>query len=290
MASHYVNPQDVWDLFYTIYDGNEFACAGALGNMQAESGFYSDNAENLWNQLTGHSDEWLTQGINDDSITEAEFLQRSWYVNAYGFGYGLSQWTDETRRRKLWDFTKDNGLDIDSQIGQFNYIRWEWLDEDSHYHQFLPYMKTVGTIYQATKYYCDNYEVGTWNSDRLTYAIHWYDQFAGGGGGGDYYIDLHKTGNGTATVSPTTANQGDTITLYVQPDPGEILEELEATGARTGQSVAVAFQTGYQTFSMPNESVYIRVKFSGESPVPPTPTITGKMPLYMMLKRRQRIW
>ena len=290
MASHYVNPQDVWDLFYEIFDGNEYACAGALGNMQSESGFYSDNAENLWNELTGHSDEWLTQGINDDSITEAQFLQRDWYVNDYGFGYGLSQWTDETRRKKLWDYTIEQGYDIDSQAQQFAYIRWEWLDEDSHYHRFLPYMKTVGTIFQATRYYCDNYEVGSWSTTRVTNALYWYNTFAGGGPGGNYYCDLYKTGNGVATVSPTIANQGDIITLYVQPDAGEILEELEATGTRTGQSVAIAFQTGYQTFIMPDEGVFIRVKFSGTPPVPPTPTTTGKMPLYMMLKRRQKIW
>ena len=57
MASHYVDPSAIWNLFMEIYDGNEYASAGAMGNMQWESGLYSDQAENKWNDMTGHSDE-----------------------------------------------------------------------------------------------------------------------------------------------------------------------------------------------------------------------------------------
>ncbi len=285
MASHYINPQDIWNLFYAIYAGNEYACAGAMGNMQAESGLYSDNAENVWNTMTGHSDEWLTDGINNGTITEAEFLQTSWYVNAYGFGYGLSQWTDETRRRKLWDYTKGSGLDIDSQQGQFNYITWEWTDSNSHYHQYLPYMQRVTNLYDATRYYCDNYEVGQWNSDRLTYAQNWYNLYAGSAG--NYRTYLYVNGDGTATVSPITANYNDSVTLTVTPASGESLVDIIAVGLSTGQSVALYVQTGSQVFSMPNEDIAITVTFTGSPPHPPPPVPTdNKMPLYMMLKRR----
>ena len=289
MASHYINPQDIWNLFYAIYAGNEYACAGAMGNMQAESGLYSDNAEDLWNQLTGHSDEWLTHGINNGTINETEFLQTSWYVNAYGFGYGLSQWTTESRRKKLWDFTIDSGLDIDSQQGQFDYITWEWTDQDSYYNQFLPYMQSVRSLASATRYYCDHYEVGTWNTQRLTYAQNWYDIFAGGGGGGQYYLSLAVTGNGNATLYPRTANQGDTITLDVQPASGETLLDIVARCVTSGQAVALYVQTGPQTFSMPNDDVSVVVSFSGTSPPTPVP-IKSTFPLFLMKRKRRPIW
>ena len=289
MSSHYINQQDIWNLFYTIYDGNEYACAGAMGNMQAESGLYSDNAENLWNTRTGHSDEWLTDGINNGTITKAEFLQRSWYVNAYGFGYGLSQWTDETRRTKLWEFTKDQGLDIDSQVGQFNYITWEWTNSQSHYNQYLSYMKNCTTVEQATRYYCTHYEVGAWNIDRLTYAQNWYNTFAGHTTD-TYIIDLQTIGNGTATVSPTIAEQGDTITLDVTPALGENLIDIEARTMSTGQAVAIAVQTGTQTFPMPNDNIYIIVTFSGTPPVPPPAPVKKKYPLFLITRKRRILW
>lgn len=285
MASHYINPQEIWDLFYAIYDGNEYACAGAMGNMQVESGLCSDNAENLWNEMTGHTDEWLTDGINNGTISEDEFLQRSWYVNAYGFGYGLSQWTTEDRRKKLWDFTIDQGYDIDSQEQQFAYIRWEWLDESSYYHQFLPYMKNCTSIYEATRYYCSRYEGGTWTSLRNTYATNWYNTFAGQPHS-DYYIELTVNGNGTATVVPMRANAGDNIELTVTPNTGETLIDINAIGMTSGQSIAIPVQTGTQFFLMPSESIFLDVTFSGTPPVPP-PVQTSKMPLYMMLKQRR---
>lgn len=289
MASHYINPQDIWNLFYAIFDGNEYACAGAMGNMQAESGLYSDNAEDSWNEATGHTDAWLTDGINNGTITEAEFLQRSWYVNDYGFGYGLSQWTDETRRKKLWDYTIDSGLHIDSQQGQFDYITWEWTSTDSYYNQFLPYMKNAPNIESATRYYCQHYEVGSWNTDRLTYATIWYNTFAGGGGGGDYYISLSTTGNGIASVYPRTANQGDTITLDVQPASGETLLDIDARCVSSGQAVALYVQTGTQTFPMPDDNVRILVSFSGTSPPTPTP-FKSTFPLFLMKRKRRPLW
>lgn len=38
MASHHVSEQKVWDFFVSLFNGNEYAAAGACGNMQSESG------------------------------------------------------------------------------------------------------------------------------------------------------------------------------------------------------------------------------------------------------------
>ena len=237
MASHYINPQDIWNLFYDIYGGNEYACAGAMGNMQAESGLYSDNAENSWNSLTGKTDEWLTQEINTGQIDLNTFLQRSWYVNRYGFGYGLSQWTDSARRTKLWNFTIDQGLDIDSQVGQFNYIRWEWLDSSSHYHQYLNYMMNCTTVLQATRYYCEHYEVGAWNQSRYTYAQNWYNTFAGSHGSGNP-ITVVVSGNGTGYTVPTHGEYLDPIAVYFTAGSGDTCTDLEVRETVSGMSIA----------------------------------------------------
>lgn len=280
MASHHVSEQKVWNFFMSIFGNNEYAAAGACGNMQHESGLFSDNAENAWNNLTGHSDEWLTQNINDGTIDLTEFLQRSWWVNSYGFGYGLSQWTDTTRRTMLWNRTRGVGLDIDNEDAQLNYIRWEFTDTSSYYNQFLQGMIDCTSVEEATRYYCANYEVGAWSSNRLTFANYFYNTY-GSGATGDYRIFLTVDGNGTATVVPPTVNTGDTYDLTCTPASGETLLDIIAVETDTGMSVAIPVQTGTQTIPFNSSSdISIRVIFSG---TPPTPTRYDehRMPIWM---------
>ena len=282
MASHHASEQLVWDTFMSIFGGNEYAAAGACGNMQAESGLYSDNAENSWNSMTGHSDEWLTERINDGRIDLTEFLKRDWWVNAYGFGYGLSQWTDTTRRTRLWDWTITAGYDIDSVERQLAYITWEWTDSSSYYNRFLNDMKAMTSIEDATRYYCKHYEVGQWTSARLTYAERFYSTYATG----TMHISVSVAGNGIATVDDYFPQAGDTITLTCTPASGETLIDIEGRTI-SGYSVALDPTLLQQTFTMPNESIVIYVTFSG---TPPTPVITANkrkhMPIWMYPYRR----
>ena len=284
MASHYIQPREIWDLFMGIFANNEYAAAGAMGNMQEESGFYSDNAENAWNRKFGLTDEWLTENINNGTITLTQFLQRSWWVNDYGFGYGLSQWTDTTRRTMLWDYTIDSGADIDDKQAQFSYIEWEWLSQDSYYSQFTAYMRNATSVEDACRYYCAHYEVGSWNSRRLTYANNWYNTFATQGGNNIY---VQPTGNGTAYVDVQHPIDGQNFTLYAYPNSGEELLDITAQDAH-GQWVALSLTTvqtlPYDETNWGNR-LTIYVEFSGVTPPPPPPPPPyrekKKMPIWM---------
>ena len=284
MASHHVSEQKVWDFFMSLFNNNAYASAGACGNMQWESGLYSDNAENTWNDLTGKSDEWLTTNINNGTINLATFLQRSWWVNAYGFGYGLSQWTTTTRRTRLWERTIDNGLDIDDEDAQLAYIYWEfteggWQDVRTH-------MIGATSVYTATRIYCSEYEVGGWNEKRYTDAngnkgaMYFYNTYSGSTG---YHINVNTTGNGTAFVVPTVVDIGDTYDLTVTPASGESLIDIVATEDATGMYVAIPVQTGTQTILMNSASnITIDVSFTGIPPTPPIPVEEdGNMPIWM---------
>lgn len=288
MASHYINPAEIWDMFYDIYDGNEYACAGAMGNMQYESGLYSDNAENSWNSLTGKTDEWLTQEINNGNISLQDFLRRDWWVNRYGFGYGLSQWTDSSRRTKLWEFTIDRGLDIDSKQGQFDYICWEWTNTDSPYYNLLDDMKAMTSYEQAARFYCNRYEVGSWNYLRKDYAEHWYDTFAGQSGG-QYHIYCSSTGNGTCYAIPNTHDAliGETFTIYCDPALGESFVSVSAHD-RQGYSVAID-NIPMQTYNAENfpYDIWVEAVFTGVTPPPPPPP-----PHYdeLLAQHRMKIW
>lgn len=266
MASHHVSEQKVWDKFMQIFDNNEFATAGACGNMQHESGLYSDNAENEWNERFGHTDEWLTQNINDGSIDLSEFLQTSWWVNDYGFGYGLSQWTDTTRRTLLWNRTIDDGLDIDDEDAQLDYIEWEFTE--GAYTDVRTGMIQCTTVEEATRYYCSEYEVGAWNDNRLTYAEYFMLTY----GSGANTIHVSSTGNGTAYVDNEHPLDGADFVLTATPAYGETLIDITATDSH-GYSIAmdvIPVRT-YQYNAGWGKNIYISVEFSGETPPPPPP-------------------
>ena len=288
MASHHVSEQKVWDFFVNLFNGNEYAAAGACGNMQHESGLYTDNAEYDWNNTTGYSDEWLTTRINNyitltnPYIDLATFLQRSWWVNDIGFGYGLSQWTGSGRRTMLWNRTIDQGIDIDNEDAQLAYIRWEFTE--GSYQSVRSNMIQATSVEQATRIYCNQYEVGSWSRNRLTYANRFYNTYHSTTG--DYHIYVSVTGNGTAYVVPTTVNIGDDYVLTVTPASGESLVDIVAREIDTGLSVAVAVQTGSQTIPMrSNSDIQIDVTFTGTTPPPPPPP-----PVYKTEKTGMPIW
>ena len=286
MASHHVSELKVWNFFMGLFNGNEYAAAGACGNMQWESGLYSDNAENSWNKKFGLTDEWLTEQINTGQMTLATFLQQSWWVNNYGFGYGLSQWTDTTRRTKLWnDFTIGQGYNIDDEDKQLDYIEWEFTSPNSHYSQFRQGMIDAQSIHEATVYYLNNYEIGAWNDKREEYAKHFYYTYGSSAG---LSIQTGSTGNGTISVSDRTPQAGDTITLRCIPAAGETLLDIEARIISSGQAMALSV-TEIQTFPMPNESVYIFATFSGTTP--PTPYPPQPYPPYIInTSKSMPIW
>ena len=298
MASHHVSEQKVWDFFVSLFNGNEYAAAGACGNMQSESGLYSDNAENAWNDMTGHSDAWLTTRINNNltgaspTISLSEFLQKSWYVNSYGFGYGLSQWTSSGRRTGLWNRTIDVGIPIDDEDVQLSYVAYEF---NNAYSSVKTAMIAATSVDEATRIYCRRYEGGSWNQTRLDNANYFYNTYSGTSTG-QYNIYVSVTGSGTAYVNPTSVDVGDTYDLTVTPASGESLVDIVAREIATGLAVAIAVQTGTQTIPMrSNSDIQINVEFTGTTPPPPppppVPPVTGfrkHMPIweYPRFKRR----
>lgn len=278
MASNRLSDQDTWNFFYDLFGGNEYACAGACGNMMWESGLYTDNAENKWNDKTGHSDEWLTDRINNNLtgatpvVTLSEFLQRSWYVNSIGFGYGLSQWTSADRRTRLWNRTIGNGIPIDNHQAQLDYIRWEF---ENGWSTVRTQLMRATSVYEATKIYCNGYEGGAWTSTRLTYAQDFYDRFAGTGSG--YTINIIIDGNGDAfanmhlqdlTNRIYRAEAGEDVFIHAIAGAGDYF--LLWTSDYGGAVIDV--DTNLNTFfTMPASRVDITAHFTGTTPEPPTP-------------------
>ena len=93
--------QIIWN-FLKSKDLNDFAAAGIMGNLQAESGLRSNNLEDNKNVSLG-SDEEYTQKVDNGTYP---------YFITDNAGYGLAQWTTSDRKRKLYNICQANNKSI----------------------------------------------------------------------------------------------------------------------------------------------------------------------------------
>lgn len=90
---------------------NDYAVAGIMGNLYAESGLISTNLQNNFEGSLG-SDAEYTSKVDNGEYDKEDFM----YDSA---GYGLAQWTYYTRKAALYDFAKIKGAsigDLDMQL------------------------------------------------------------------------------------------------------------------------------------------------------------------------------
>lgn len=91
---------------------NDFAAAGIIGNMFAESSLQSNNLQNTFNTKYNLNDRDYTSKI-DNGLMD--------FVND-GSGYGLCQWTYPSRKKGLLDYAKKKGVSISNLQMQLEYF------------------------------------------------------------------------------------------------------------------------------------------------------------------------
>lgn len=290
-----------FDFFKELFDGNEYAAAGACGNMMWESAMLTNNAENAWNNKTGYSDDWLTTRLNnyitrtEPYIDLATFLQKDWYVNPIGFGYGLSQWTAEARRIELWNRTIAIGIPIDDLTAQKEYIRAEFTGNASsgNYAGVRTAMANARTVREATQIYCRQYEGGGWSEKRYTYAMDFYNTYAGSSSGFPIHITIDGNGKSWASVNELEvyyAEAGTNVQLAAIPNDDDyfLLWTVDyPSSLQLDEPVTVA--NNY--FTMPNSKVDLTAHFTGDTPEPPPYPPIPPTPLRYPVKRKgMPIW
>lgn len=96
----------------------------------------------------------------------------------------------------------------------------------------------------------------------------------GGGGGssasGDYSVGVSRTSNGSVSVNPTRADEGDTVTVTVRPHKGYELDKLTVKDA-DGRTIRVTDAGGGKfTFTMPDGKVTVEAAFKAVTAEPET--------------------
>lgn len=108
-VSEGTNEERIW-CFLKEKGLNDYAAAGVMGNLYAESGLSPINLENYYEDKLGMNDAEYTAAVDNGTYTE--------FVTDKA-GYGLAQWTYHTRKAGLLDYAKSKGAsigDLDMQL------------------------------------------------------------------------------------------------------------------------------------------------------------------------------
>lgn len=141
---------------------NHAVTCGIMANIQAESGFMPNNLENSANMVWGVSDEEYTKRVIDGTVTRDDFVNQKWSDEKgeeHLAGYGLVQWSYDTRKAGLYDFLLENGFAIDSLIGQIRYLDKE-LQElfPTIYKSFTETNDDIGSAATSAYIWCTQFE------------------------------------------------------------------------------------------------------------------------------------
>ena len=110
--------------------------------------------------------------------------------------------------------------------------------------------------------------IHTGSTGNRTYTAHWRYNGSGSGGSSSYPITVpSKTENGTVTVSPRSAEKGDSVTITVKPDSGYVLETISVTDKNGNDLKLIDKGGGKYTFTMPTSKVEIKVTFMEDNSV-----------------------
>ncbi len=151
--------------------------AGFIGNMKQESGL----------------NPAIEQGgrIVDDS-----------YVPKNGVGFGLVQWTFDSRQKPLVEFTKQMGVGITDLGGQLGYV---WQELNTGYQSTLAAVKATDDPIEAAVIIHDKYEVSA-DSAAAVRSVR--------GGAAKEVYDKYK--DAPPLASPSTGGEGNVSTLVSQ--------------------------------------------------------------------------
>lgn len=117
---------------------SDYATAGLIGNLYAESGLSSNNLQNSYETKLGYTDDTYTAAVDNGSYTN--FIKDS-------AGYGLAQWTYWSRKQNLYNFAKEKGKSIGDFEMQEEFL---WNEISTSYKGMLTKLASVTSVRDAS--------------------------------------------------------------------------------------------------------------------------------------------
>jgi len=164
--------EKIWN-FFKNKGLNDYAIAGIMGNLYAESGLIPTNLQNNFESTLGMTDEKYTQCVDNGSYGKEEFMYD-------GAGYGLAQWTYYARKAALYTFAKGKGKSIGDLDMQLEFL-WSELEEHS---ALLAELKNSQSVREASTMFLLDFERPADQSEgqrakRAGYSQEFFDKFGG---------------------------------------------------------------------------------------------------------------
>ena len=149
---------------------NDFAVAGVMGNLKAESALNPQNLQQTYEKSLGHTDASYTAAVDDGSYTN--FV---WDAA----GYGLAQWTYWSRKQNLMNYAQSKGASIGDLTMQLEFL-WQ---EMQTYKSLMAILDSAKTVSEASNAVLAIYErpadMGeSAQTKRASYGQSYYDLYA----------------------------------------------------------------------------------------------------------------
>lgn len=162
------NPSTIWN-FFKGKGLNDFAVAGIMGNLYAESGLKPTNLQNSYESKLGYTDDTYTAAVDSGAYTN--FVKDS-------AGYGLAQWTFWSRKQALLDYAHSAGKSIGDLTVQLEFM-WK---EMQGYKAVMKTLKGATSILEASNAVLLQYERPADQSEavqskRAGYGKTYYDKY-----------------------------------------------------------------------------------------------------------------
>lgn len=164
------NDSKIWN-FLMDKIGNAYGVAGLMGNLYAESTLIPINLQNTFEKKLGMGDEEYTQKVDSGSYTN--FVKD-------GAGYGLAQWTYNTRKKGLYDLAKSKNKSIGDLDLQLEYL---WKELSSSFKSVVNSLKKATSVRAASDIVLTQFEKPldqseTMKKTRANYGMTFYNKFA----------------------------------------------------------------------------------------------------------------
>lgn len=201
---------------------NPYGAAGAMGNIEAESGLRANNLQNSVEKRLGMTDEEYTAAVDNGSYVD--------FCTDRG-GYGLCQWTSAGRKTGLLNFAKSKGVSIGDEDMQ---IEWLLHELETSYKSVLRSLIAAKSVKEASDVFMCKFERPANQSDankaaRAARGMKYYEMYAG----------KEKTMSNSSLVSYTKISPNrtsprnhkiDTITIHCYV--GQVTAKAGCNGKR----------------------------------------------------------
>lgn len=177
---------------------NDYAVAGIMGNLYAESALQASNLQNTYEKKLGYTDAAYTAAV--DSGKYNNFVRDS-------AGYGLAQWTFWSRKEGLLNYAKKTGKSIGDTTMQLEFLWTEM--QSSTYKKMMATLKSATSVRQASDVFLLDFERPANQSESVKVKRAEY--------GMSYY---KKNADGDKSNFPYRVKVNDATVLNIRKGPG----------------------------------------------------------------------